>query len=1088
MELKQFFQQPYDRDKFLNFLRNDLLPDDFRIKIEELDADRKLNKTQEINKLGTVDSLDLKVLEFTCKQKRDPKVTITKEAFSVMEDYGEERALVIFDSAHGNDYRFSLLTISLDLDQKKDQLEYNYSNPRRYSFLLGPNSKTHTPAKMLKDKIQDYDDLKESFSIDVVNKEFYKEIIKQFGELIGGKREISSKTKDFKDGKIQYPINNHKKKREFGVRLIGRLVFLWFLKMKEVDGENQLIPKEILSSNAVKNYKQNENIPNKLSSLNSYYHNVLEPLFFETLRYKKNNRKNIIRNELFDKIPFLNGGLFDPHTDDYYCSGNSDKESNNINLEIPNKWFKKLFELFERYNFTIDESSTIDVELSVDPEMLGRIFENLLAEINPKTKENARKNKGTYYTPREIVDYMVDESLKEYLKDNVSFDVDFIEFLFEFRLTQEEVERDYDECWKEEILAALDDLQILDPACGSGAFPMGVLKKVVYLLQLIDPENEIWFDKKIKPNIDDPMFVDKIKEKNWDFTRKLGLIRDSIYGVDIEPIAVEIAKLRFFLSLIVDENVNKNKKNYDIEPLPNLQFKFVCANTLLSPPEPEEKKQLELSDNKPFQEKLNKQIQKYFSETNPKDKKDIEDKVKKLIDEFVEDQKRIKEQYTNYMEKRNKKKNMEKLQSIQQEAKIWESYKNIFKDDKVKFFDTRYFFPDVNGKFDVLIGNPPWIQSKEMSKERKNIFKNKFNLASGHFDIFNLFIERSHELCDENGILCFITPNRFITNISYSKLRKFLLKNTSIQQLLNLGEDIFENVSMPSAILLVKNNYQEDNLVNFTNNIDGNFNKIDQNKLTENYRCIFPTYISEKHFQILEKINEKSFKLGKVMNNGRGVEIGKKSPAISLEHKEGHKPFLRGEDIGRYIITNQVYIDTSYDDINYKSENLYKGTKILVRKTGKGIKATLDDKFRYVIQVIYIFKLKEKSKISEKFILGVLNSRLLEFWYFNTYGEKDRKTFPHLTQGKVLTFPIPKNFSEYEKLFNNLVDKILNKKQFGENTRILENKIDLMLYKLYKLNFDEIRLVNGNLNKILDRLNISQNYYKEASIKEIYDI
>jgi len=374
--------QDYKREDFKKFLMT-FLPDDFDPHEEKINLDSK-GRIKSCLFLGESKTLDLYVYEFEHESERDPRITITKEIFRLMRYYLKDNILAIVKSSNSKNYRLSLVTKDYILDEKgaKTQL----SNPRRYSFFLGPQAKIKTPERFLDEHrpINNFEDLKSRFSVEVVNREFYEKISNLFRELV---RDI--KLPDDAD---------EEKKQNFAVRLIGRTIFCWFLKKKTLNG-NPLIPDEILSTNAISNKKGYD-----------YFHTILENLFFQVLNTPIKERKI----KKFKDIPFLNGGLFEPKSDDYYEFDEGTQLSRYINIvKISNDWFNRFFDVLETYNFTIDESTPFDVELSVDPEMLGRIFENLLAEINPETEESARHATGSYYTPRQIVDYMVNESLKQ---------------------------------------------------------------------------------------------------------------------------------------------------------------------------------------------------------------------------------------------------------------------------------------------------------------------------------------------------------------------------------------------------------------------------------------------------------------------------------------------------------------------------------------------------------------------------------------------------------------------------------------------------------------------------------------------------
>ena len=532
------FKAPYNRSEYIDFFRSQLLPEDFRDHSEDITVGFKSHLITKVVKIGEVPSLELLICEVSHPSENDPRVSLSRDAFRLLAQYGAKRALIIFNSENSQNFRLSLVTIDLKWDEGK-RVEKEYSNPRRYSFFLGPETKIHTPEEYLikKGRVKDFDDLKGRFSIEVVNKEFYTQIAVLFTQLAGGKREIGRKSIDAGRGLLNLPSTvDDTLDKEFTVRLIGRLVFCWFLKKKRSDKNIPLLPEELLSAKAVSENK-------------GYYHGILEPLFFEVLNTPADNRTKKYQGSPWSQIPFLNGGLFTPHLHDYYEPGPLGISKHINTLKVPDRWIKELFEVFETYNFTIDENTSVDVELSIEPEMLGRIFENLLAEINPETGETARKATGSYYTPRPIVEYMVDESLKQYLLTKTKLEEDKITRL----LTYEDVEVKLTGSEKESVLNALDTIKIIDPACGSGAFPMGILQKMLLILQKVDPDSEWWLDTKlsqIESKLLKKELGKKLKAENVNYVHKLGIIQSSIYGVDIQPIAVEISKLRFFLLLM----------------------------------------------------------------------------------------------------------------------------------------------------------------------------------------------------------------------------------------------------------------------------------------------------------------------------------------------------------------------------------------------------------------------------------------------------------------------------------------------------------------------------------------------------------
>lgn len=401
------FKSPYKRQAYLDFFQNQLLPDDFERADEKITIDFKPDRIRSAVKIADVPSLDLSVYEIEHQSENDPRVSLSRETFRLLANYGKQRALVLFTSKSSKNFRLSLVTIDLKWEEGKRPTK-EYSNPKRFSFFLGPDAKVHTVQEYLiaKDKrVKDFEDLKSRFSIEVVNKDFYNRIAALFTNLAGGQRGSGKKTIDAGEGLLKLPqTTDDTVKKNFAVRLIGRLIFCWFLKKKKPDKGQPLLPEELLSNQVIDN-----------KGIGGFYHSVLEPLFFEVLNTPVSSRNNKFKKEPWSTIPFLNGGLFTPHEDDFYELANTGFSKHLNTLQVPDGWLKELFGVFETYNFTIDENTAVDVELSIEPEMLGRIFENLLAEINPETGETARKSTGSYYTPRPIVEYMVDESLKQYL-------------------------------------------------------------------------------------------------------------------------------------------------------------------------------------------------------------------------------------------------------------------------------------------------------------------------------------------------------------------------------------------------------------------------------------------------------------------------------------------------------------------------------------------------------------------------------------------------------------------------------------------------------------------------------------------------
>ncbi|MCD6441471.1 MAG: Eco57I restriction-modification methylase domain-containing protein [Candidatus Marinimicrobia bacterium] len=696
-------------------------------------------------------------------------------------NYDVDGALIVF--VQDEKWRLSFVSEIRALDEEGNIAKIA-TEPKRYTYLLGRDEKTRTPVDRLyaiAGKPQTLEDIRNAFSVEALNEEFYKTVARYFYQLVGATAGKGKKAVTY-ERILELPgvdaTNNNSKKlyQEFAVRLIGRIIFCWFLKMKKSDDGIPLMPEDLLSSQSV---QANAN----------YYHTILERLFFQTLNTPMEERVQDLPRGC-EITPFLNGGLFEPHPDDFYLPDNLTGLNKNLNtLRIPDEWFLEFFTELEKYNFTIDENSVVDIEVSVDPEMLGRIFENLLAEIDPDSGETARKATGSYYTPREIVDYMAAESLLYYLNSKTAIEIDRLRPIFKM---DESVSFRQDD--KEKILDALDKLTVLDPACGSGAFPIGVMQKIVMALQKLDPNAAWWKERQIS-RIENAILQKQVREKldtaSVEYARKLGIIQNSLFGVDIQPIAAEISKLRCFLTLVVDETIDDSKPNRGVEALPNLEFKFVTADTLI--PLPEENGQGSLFDNYDDINNL-RRLRKTYLQSYGQEKEEIKER-------FLETQKKIF---------------MQQIQSAaaSDERALKISMWNPFDHSKTDWFDPEWMFGERN--FDIVIGNPPYISAIKMKKKLGDRayeeLKSKYVTAKGTVDIYVLFIECGISILSEIGILCFITPNRYLSANYGKELRRFIYKNTSIKSIADYSSvRVFKKASTYPVVTILQRNTNNQN-------------------------------------------------------------------------------------------------------------------------------------------------------------------------------------------------------------------------------------------------------------------------------------
>ena len=739
------------------------------------------------------------------------------------------------------------------------------------------------------------------------------------------------------------------------IRLITRLIFVWFIKEKKLVPDIFFNPREI------------EKILISTDPQEStYYKAILQNLFFATLNQemntpeKPNNRKfrgkgrqhynitSLYRYEeyfadpdkalhQFEKIPFLNGGLFeclDKEDKDnprqiLRIDGFSDRADNQ--LSVPNFLFfseekdvdlnnvydtkgkrykvRGLIEILRRYKFTITENTPIEEEVALDPELLGKVFENLLAAYNPETGATARKQTGSFYTPREIVNYMVDESLIAYLKNTLLGRSDLriatsndnelqtaIETKLRHLLAYNNEPHQFTDTETEQLINAIDTLKILDPACGSGAFPMGILHKLVFILGKLDPRNDQWRQRQIAKvenlidmaeEIDDSTIrrntirdleqekdnINETFERNeLDYGRKLYLIENCIYGVDIQPVAVQIAKLRFFISLVVDQKIDDTQENRGVRPLPNLETKFVAGNTLIGVEKP-----AQLLMRNPEIDRKEAELggvrRKHFTARTP----------------------RTKEKYRN-LDKQIRADISQLLKSdgfpseTTEKIANWDPYNQNAVAD---FFDAEWMFGITEG-FDVVIGNPPYVRQEKI-KALKPALKKHYTCYTGAADLYVYFYERGLQLLNETGIHTFICSNSWL-DVNYgAPLQKYVLDNTAGAVICHSeAEREFESADINTIVNILQNGTPDaDSRARFLTfkTFIGDLNLENRRERTRTYTELAQAgtrdnrYAGDKwggkylrapdiYWTILEKGKDKLVRLGDVVEVRFGIKTG----------------------------------------------------------------------------------------------------------------------------------------------------------------------------------------------------------------------
>ena len=1126
------FNKAYNRQEFMNFLQNSFLPDDFIQTEEQVTFSTQMKYSCEAVKLGSSATLDLVVYEIKHTSRHDARVALSKEAFRMLADEMEDRALVVFIPQDNNDnYRFSFIEISLDIAQDSSRITRNYSNPRRYSYLLGKGIAYYTPNKYLNEKgrVVNDDDLHSRFSVEVLTKEFYNELSDWYAwaiQIIRFPNNINDKTDDAK-------YNS-----ESAIRLITRLIFVWFLKQRHLISE-EFFDESYIANNLIAEFSphKTEGLFKQKSFESKYYKAILQNLFFAMLnspitaegstelseRHFRNGRGDYDNNKLMryedffsnpqlfvdlanHTVPFLNGGLFDcldNKDNGMYYDGFSDREAVRKSLVVPDFLFfgdevgknidlsiwygdkkkkkvsaRGIIDILKRYNFTVEENTPFDQEVSLDPELLGKVFENLLASFNPETQTTARKQTGSFYTPREIVQYMVDESLVAHLKRTVDEDLE-PKFRQLLQYSDEPVELTDEQ--RMQIMQSLYNCKILDPACGSGAFPMGMLQQMVHVLGRIDSDNKQWKEIMMNQAIDETSEayrnasqeersemiadIERSFDENVnrpDYARKLYLIENCIYGVDIQPIAIQISKLRFFISLVVDQKTNTNPTdNFGIRPLPNLEAKFVAANTLIG---------------------LNKKDPNLFDSEAIKTKEQEMKIAKHKIFASKYKTKRKYRQVVNDLRLEIATMLKECGAIGNEEAQQLASWDMFDQNASSPFFDPEWMF-GVKDSFDIVIGNPPYGVSIK-GDYRKNVISYLEKVPD--YEIYYYFIQVAEQLIKEHGILSFIIPNTYLFNTFANNYRKTILDKWHIIEILDCTKfPIFDNAVVRNTINTWQKGTFNDNLIGYRNTANINsFNELISKQrefmpkegllaMNQNWGLAFN--LEQSATQIIHKVSKCKNTIQKLFPlisqgliaydkyQGQSEEIIKNRAFHFSSYHSGLKEWLWGEDVTRYSINwnGKEYIDYCDGIANPRNPQFFIGKRLLIREiTNPSIFAAITNKEQYNDPAIII--VKDNPAHSLLCILSILNSKLATYYHFNHSPKATKGAFPKILVQDIKNFPLPIINDNDKNIIESLVSNIVIAKRtdFNVDTTSEEQEIDRLVYKLYGLTYDEVKIVD----------------------------
>jgi hypothetical protein len=852
--------------------------------------------------------------------------------------------------------------------------------------------------------------------VNEVNKKFYLGISDHFERL----NKFIEQT---------YQKINVKEAQQFSSRLIGRLLFIWFLrKMNLINTKSGYFDIEQLSST-------------------EYYDKKLKILFFDVLNTLVDERHSSDK-----QTPFLNGGLFEVHRNDFY----------NQIIRFPDNFFDSLYDHLNSFNFTVDESTPEYEQVAIDPEMLGRVFENLLASIVPETSKvaNERKNKGAFYTPREIVSFMCKDALKEYIKSNINDKslnngIDILIDLNDARFLELKSTglaniwgvRTRDVVPK--IIEILNNLKILDPACGSGAFPIGMLQLISRTFERLTAK----YDTKEKKHISVTG-----KYLNNRYESKLAIIRNTLYGSDIEPMAIEIARLRSWLSLIVEE---KSK----IHPLPNLDFNFVCSNSLI---DLEEKNSLlDFGGNEKFEEDLSLLKDSYFESHNKVKKTSLRDNFSKLYSKFL-----------------GSNVNSDRVDQLL----TW----NPFDSSKPsKFFDSKTMF-NID-KFGIIIANPPY-NAKLEKKEVLN-YRIKYNtVQKGRVDTAALFLELATKLIHKNGYISYILPYRLISRErNHISFIQFILNKTGIDKIIYLGKDAgFKNVNdefmimgfssfdfNKEVLICNKTNIQEIININYIKFMQKDFIKLNQINVNS----------SDFNKSLLEKLSRTGIKISTYCEVKDGIVPFIRDKLVSDQKiDERYVPFagISGTyKLEKYSFQSDVlylcydineakkYIKNPVElrKVQLRSSSNYDvSEKIITSQNSSILKGALDRNKYFVSNSIHSTLLKKQYEgmVDISLILAFINSYTLNY-YHDSLRLKGKDLHPQILISNLKNLPLPDLINidpilrmeilEIVKSINDKNGVLVDRK----NELILE--LEKLIFRAYSLNNEEIDVIKMYIQK-----------------------
>ena len=1014
--IQKTFTQKFDKSRFLNFTRNLLNH------IDESKAaswnnqyvkDAFKSHVQRYERLGTYhtpnkETVDLLVVYLTAESKLERARTAIRNFVADHLKTRDEKdaALVAFVSPTEATWRFSYVKMeyaTVEKDSGAVGVEARLTPARRFSYIVGEGESCHTAQtrflNLLQHTVADptLAELEEAFSVEAVTKEFFTKYAELFEDIHKALDRLLEKDKALHDNFSAKTVNTV----DFAKKLMGQIVFLYFLQKKGWLGVAKGAdwgtgPRDFLRLLANGDY----------GKYDSFFNDILEPLFYDTLATDRGHEAWC--NRFKSRIPFLNGGLFEPL---------GDYSWQKVDILLPNKLFTNtefieegvrgtgVLDVFDRYNFTVNEAEPLEKEVAIDPEMLGKVFENLI-------EENRRKGLGAYYTPREIVHYMCQQSLVNYLDTKLNAeqvaiprpDLDTFVHLGEQISYYEAVKTRYAVKMPKSIEQhargldeALAEITICDPAVGSGAFPVGMMTEIVRARCALTP------------------YFNDVHERTPYFFKRHA-IQNCLYGVDIDPGAVEIAKLRLWLSLVVDEEETKQ-----IKPLPNLLYKAVTGDSLLG------------VEKTLFNARLFRQLEQlkplYFDETDISRKAFLKHQIDELIHQLTHGK---------------------------------------------ETFDFQIYFSEVFHKqhgFDVVIANPPYIQLSKVEGVPdwyKQHLRDRFKTSGGRLNTFIFFIHLGMELLKNSGNLAYIIPNTILTQEYYSATRELLLRRNRLQTIVQYSELPFENAVVENVtIIAIKEIVGEYPVRIFTDDLRDK-KLLDEKKNTE-FLANPKFSISVNADSVVEKVfSDHKRTLDEFCDINQAIAlIGDRS--LSLKNSNPEKRYFKvldGRNIGRYWVHwDGVYLDYRLERIHScKRKDIFETPeKLFFRRVSEDLMFAYDNKQHFALNTLVVVNAKSTARIQLKYLLALLNSRLMNYLYKRKF--KSTKTvFSEIQARTVRQLPIAYSEASVQNSLVSLVDRILIAKQQDPRADTVrwEQEIDRVVYDLYNLTEGEAATVEAS--------------------------